>query len=324
MNPLVKTVQKQAQFEAREAYITFERENWAALRNNVPLTLSEADLKQLQGINEELSIEEVVDIYLPLSRMLNLYVEAQQSHHFVRDKFLNTDHQSVPYIIGIAGSVAVGKSTVARILQALLSRWKKHPKVALITTDGFLYPNKKLIKNDLMQKKGFPESFDVKALVDFVTRIKSGEKIVEAPLYSHLTYDILTDQTQQVSQPDIVILEGLNVLQSAIHNPNHSQRIFVSDFVDFSIFVDAPTNLVKTWYTQRFMKFRKGAFTDPDAYFHHYSKMSDEEALKVASTVWDEINGINLKKNINPTKYRANLILEKGDNHEVERVKLRK
>lgn len=316
--------QMKAQTEARQAYIAFERESWAALRNNVPLTLSEADLKQLQGINEELSIEEVVDIYLPLSRMLNLYVEAQKSQHCVRDKFLNTQHQSVPYIIGIAGSVAVGKSTVARILQALLSRWKEHPKVALVTTDGFLYPNKKLIEKDLMKKKGFPESFNVKALVDFVARIKSGEKMVEVPLYSHLTYDILNDQTQQVNQPDIIILEGLNVLQSAMHNQNNDQKMFVSDFVDFSIFVDAPANLVKAWYTQRFMKFRKGAFTDPDAYFHHYSKMSETDALKVASTVWDEINGINLTENINPTKYRANLILEKGNNHEVERVKLRK
>lgn len=310
--------------KAYQAYLNFERDSWSALRNSVPLTLSEEDLKQLQGINEELSIEEVIDIYLPLSRMLNLYVEAQKSQHCVRDKFLNTKHQSGPYLIGIAGSVAVGKSTVARILQALLSRWKEHPKVALVTTDGFLYPNKKLTENNLMKKKGFPESFDVKALVDFVARIKSGENAVEVPLYSHLTYDILTDQTLQVNQPDIIILEGLNVLQSAMHDQNNEQKMFVSDFVDFSIFVDAPTNLIKTWYTQRFMKFRKGAFTDPNAYFHHYSKMSETEALNVASTVWDEINGINLKENINPTKYRANLILEKGNNHEVERVKLRK
>ena len=315
---------KIAQADNYQAYKTFNRENWAALRNNVKLTLSEADLKQLQGINEELSLDEVIDIYLPLSRMLNLYVKAQQSHHLVRDEFLNTDHQTVPYIIGIAGSVAVGKSTVARILQALLSRWPEHPSVALVTTDGFLYPNKKLIENNLMRKKGFPESFDVRALVDFVARIKSGDDKIEAPLYSHLTYDILSEQKLSIKQPDIVILEGLNVLQSAIHNPNHAQKVFVSDFVDFSIFVDAKPILLKKWYLQRFMKFREGAFTDPNAYFHHYSKMDEAEALEIASNIWDGINGKNLEENINPTKYRANLILEKGDNHEVKVVKLRK
>ena len=315
---------KSSQADLYQAYKTFNRESWAALRNNVELTLSEDDLKQLQGINEELSLKEVVDIYLPLSRMLNLYVKAQQSHHLVRDEFLNTDHQSVPYVIGIAGSVAVGKSTVARILQALLSRWTEHPKVALVTTDGFLFPNKKLIENNLMQKKGFPESFDIKALVDFVARIKSGEENIEAPLYSHLTYDILSEKKISIEQPDIVILEGLNVLQSAIHYPDHGQKVFVSDFVDFSIFVDAKPTLVKEWYEQRFMKFREGAFMDPNSYFHHYSKMQKTEALNIASNIWNEINGKNLAENIRPTKYRANLILKKGPNHEVQQVKLRK
>jgi len=304
------------------AYIEFARNEWAQLRDNVKLTLSEDDIKQLQGINESLSIQEVVDIYLPLSRLLNLYVSARQYRHTVRDKFLAANHEKVPYIVGIAGSVAVGKSTSARILQALLSRWPEHPKVALVTTDGFLRPNKELVARNLMHKKGFPESFDIKALIDFVASIKSGQKVLTAPLYSHLTYDILPDQSLQFEQPDIVILEGLNVLQTA--SENESDKTFVSDFVDFSIFVDAETDLLKTWYIQRFLKFREGAFTDPNAYFHSYSKMSKREAIAIASKVWDEINGINLEENIRPTRDRANLILKKSTNHQVSQVQLRK
>lgn len=306
------------------AYIQFERAQWAELRDNVALTLSEQDLLQLQGINESLSIDEVRDIYLPLSRLLNLYVEAQQYRHTVRDKFLNSENEHVPYVIGIAGSVAVGKSTTARILQALLSRWPQHPKVALVTTDGFLRPNQELVARNLMHKKGFPESFDIKALIDFVAAIKSGKKSVSAPIYSHLTYDILPDQTLAVEKPDIVILEGLNVLQTAINYPDHPHRVFVSDFVDFSIFVDAETDLLKQWYIQRFLKFREGAFTDPNAYFHSYSKMTEREAIAIASKIWDEINGINLQENIRPTRDRANLVLQKAINHQVSSVKLRK
>ncbi len=302
----------------------FEREQWSELRDNVALTLSEQDLQQLQGINESLSLDEVRDIYLPLSRLLNLYVEAQQYRHTVRDKFLNSNNEHVPYIIGIAGSVAVGKSTTARILQALLSRWPEHPQVALVTTDGFLRPNQDLVARNLMHKKGFPESFDIKALVDFVAAIKSGKESVSAPIYSHLTYDILPDETIKVEKPDIVILEGLNVLQTAINYPDHPHRVFVSDFVDFSIFVDADTDLLKQWYIQRFLKFREGAFTDPNAYFHSYSKMSEREAIKIAAKIWDEINGVNLQENIRPTRDRANLILKKSTNHQVSNVKLRK
>lgn len=306
------------------AYIEFERSQWSELRNNVALTLSEQDLQQLQGINESLSIDEVIDIYLPLSRLLNLYVESQQYRHTVRDQFLNSDHEHVPYIIGIAGSVAVGKSTTARILQALLSRWPQHPKVALVTTDGFLRSNQDLVTRNLMHKKGFPESFDIKALVDFVAAIKSGKESVSAPIYSHLTYDILPDQTLAVEKPDIVILEGLNVLQTALHHPENAHRVFVSDFVDFSIYVDADTDLLKKWYIQRFLKFRQGAFTDPNAYFHSYSKMSETKAIAIASKIWDEINGVNLLENIQPTRDRANLILKKANNHQVSSVKLRK
>ena len=302
----------------------FERKQWSKLRDNVALTLSEQDLLQLQGINESLSLNEVIDIYLPLSRLLNLYVETQQYRHTVRDTFLNTHNEKVPYIIGIAGSVAVGKSTTARILQALLSRWPQHPKVALVTTDGFLRSNQDLVARNLMHRKGFPESFDIKALVDFVAAIKSGETSVSAPIYSHLTYDILPNEKISVEKPDIVILEGLNVLQSAINHPEQPHRVFVSDFVDFSIFVDADTDLLKQWYIQRFLKFREGAFTDPNAYFHCYSKMSESEAVKTASKIWDEINGVNLRENIRPTRDRANLILKKSTNHQVSKVKLRK
>lgn len=314
-----------AQKNPLSAYIGFERDEWAHLRDNVKLTLSEEDVNQLQGINESLSMQEVVDIYLPLSRLLNLYVGARQYRHTVRDKFLNSQNEKVPYIIGIAGSVAVGKSTSARILQALLSRWPEHPKVALVTTDGFLRPNKELVARNLMHKKGFPESFDIKALIEFVAAIKSGQKTITAPIYSHLTYDILPDQSLQFEQPDIVILEGLNVLQTAASNESdQSNRTFVSDFVDFSIYVDAEMDLLKTWYIQRFLKFREGAFTDPNAYFHSYSKMSKREAVDIASKIWDEINAVNLEENIRPTRDRANLILKKSINHQVSQVQLRK
>ena len=306
------------------AYMHFERQQWSQLRDNVELTLSEEDIKQLQGINESLSMQEVVDIYLPLSRLLNLYVEARHHRHTVRDKFLDANNAKVPYIIGIAGSVAVGKSTSARILQALLSRWPEHPKVSLVTTDGFLRPNQELVTRNIMHKKGFPESFDIKALVSFVSAIKSGKKNVTAPIYSHLTYDIIPDESLLVDQPDIVILEGLNVLQTASNDPAQCHRVFVSDFVDFSIFVDADTELLKTWYIQRFLKFREGAFTDPKSYFHSYSKMSEKKAIAIASKIWDEINGINLEENIRPTRDRANLVLKKSTNHQVSSVQLRK
>ncbi|MGB5446352.1 MAG: type I pantothenate kinase [Psychromonas sp.] len=302
----------------------FERQQWAELRDNVELTLSEEDLQLLQGINESLSIQEVVDIYLPMSRLLNLYVQSQQHRHTVRDKFLNSNHENVPYIIGIAGSVAVGKSTTARILQAMLSHWPEHPRVALVTTDGFLRPNQELVARNIMHRKGFPESFDIKALIDFVAAIKSGKESISAPIYSHLTYDILPDQKLHLEKPDIVILEGLNVLQSAINYPEQPQRTFVSDFVDFSIFVDADTAFLKKWYVQRFLKFRQGAFTDPKAYFHSYSQMQESQAIEIAEKIWDEINGVNLEENIRPTRDRANLILTKAANHQVESVKLRK
>ena len=306
------------------AYMQFDRQEWSKLRDNVEVSLSEDELKQLQGINESLSIQEVIDIYLPLSRLLNLYVKSQQYRHTVCDNFLNKKNDNIPYIIGIAGSVAVGKSTTARILQTLLSRWPEHPKVALVTTDGFLRPNRELVARNLMHKKGFPESFDIKALVEFVTDIKSGKELVSAPIYSHLTYDILPNEKVKVKKPDIVILEGLNVLQSAVNYPDSSHRVFVSDFVDFSIFVDAETKQLKKWYVQRFLKFRQGAFTDPNAYFHGYSQMPENEVIDIAEKIWDEINGVNLQENIRPTRNRADLILKKFANHQVCNIKLRR
>lgn len=306
------------------AYLEFDRNSWAELRDNVPLTLSEQDLSKLKGINEDISMEEVVEIYLPLSRLLNLYVSARQQRSAVQESFLGVETSKSPYVIGIAGSVAVGKSTTARILQAILACWPNHPSVALVTTDGFLRPNQELEARGLMKKKGFPASYDIRRLVQFVADIKAGKASVSAPVYSHLDYDILPGVEQQVEQPDIVILEGLNVLQSGMDYPNQLHRVFVSDFVDFSIFVDAEEDLLKDWYIQRFLSFRKGAFTNPEAYFHHYASLSETEASKTASRIWDEINGVNLTENITPTKQRANLILKKGLNHQVEQIWLRK
>lgn len=305
-------------------YLKFSRPYWSELRNSVPLTLSEKDIKDLQGINDKLSIEEVVDIYLPLSRLLNLYVENRQRRSTIQQEFIGHDMANVPYVIGIAGSVAVGKSTTARILQALLSCWSDHPKVALLTTDGFLRPNAQLEERGIMNRKGFPESYDIKRLLNFVADVKSGKPVVRAPIYSHLTYDIVPDQYEQIVQPDILILEGLNVLQSGVLHHPVPRRLFVSDFVDFSIFVDAEIPQLEEWYIQRFLKFRSGAFSDPGAYFHHYAKLSEDEAIETARRIWREINEVNLKQNVLPTRERADLILRKGANHQIEKVLLKK
>ncbi len=304
-------------------YISFDRHHWAELRNAVPMTLSETNLKELQGINEKLTIQEVVEIYLPLTRLLNLYISARKSRNTVLHKFLNQTEQASPFIISIAGSVAVGKSTTARLLQALLSQWNTHPKVELITTDGFLLPNKVLNEKDLMIKKGFPESYDMRALVQFVSDIKACKRDVSAPVYSHITYDI-TEERKVVDLPDVVIIEGLNVLQSGMDYPHDPHRVFVSDFVDFSIFVDADIELIQHWYVERFMKFRQSAFKKPGSYFSHYTKLAEQEAVTKAEEIWCTINGKNLTENILPTRERAQLILRKGENHMVEEVLLRK
>ncbi|CAH0532360.1 Pantothenate kinase [Vibrio stylophorae] len=305
-------------------YLTFTREDWASLRDSVPMTLGEDDLEKLRGINEHISLQEVRDIYLPLTRLLNLYVKTRQGRSAVLDDFLLRDRTiKAPFIIGIAGSVAVGKSTTARLLQALLSRWPEHPRVELVTTDGFLYPNQVLNERDLMRRKGFPESYDIRSLVRFLRDIRAGEEKVYAPVYSHLSYDI-TGEMKCIEQPDILILEGLNVLQSGMDYPQDPHRVFISDFLDFSIYVDADTPALEKWYVDRFMKFRSSAFLDPDAYFHHYTLISEAEAVKTAKKIWREINGKNLGENILPTRDRANLVLKKYDDHAIDAVVLKK
>ncbi|CAH7220280.1 pantothenate kinase [Vibrio chagasii] len=304
-------------------FMSFDRTHWSELRNLVPMTLSESDLKELQGINEKLTMEEAVEIYLPLSRLLNLYVAARQNRNSVLHQFLDKKEKAPPFIIGIAGSVAVGKSTTARLLKALLSRWENHPKVELVTTDGFLYPNEVLEEKGLMSKKGFPESYDIKRLVNFVSDVKACKRNVIAPVYSHLTYNI-TDDVKCVDLPDVLIIEGLNVLQSGMNYPHEPHRVFISDFLDFSLYVDADSQQIKEWYINRFMKFREGAFTKPGSYFSHYTKLSNQAALDKAEGIWSSINGLNLEKNILPTRERAHLILRKGADHMVEEVLLRK
>ena len=302
-------------------FLSFDRQRWAELRKSVPLTLTEQDLKPLLGINEELSLDEVRTIYLPLVRLINYYIDENIRRQNVLRRFLGGQNAKVPYIISIAGSVAVGKSTSARILQSLLSHWPQQRKVDLITTDGFLHPLAYLQEHNLLHKKGFPISYNTPKLIRFLADIKSGKPNVTAPIYSHLTYDIIPNQFNVIDQPDILILEGLNVLQP---NRNQSNELFVSDFVDFSIYVDAEEDLLKEWYIRRFLKFRQSAFTDPNSYFKHYANLSEQEAVTTAGKIWDEINGLNLKENILPTRERADLILKKGTNHEVELVTLRK
>ncbi len=303
--------------------MSFDRAQWSELRNLVPMTLSESDLKELQGINEKLTMEEAVEIYLPLSRLLNLYVAARQNRNSVLHQFLDKKETAPPFIIGIAGSVAVGKSTTARLLKALLSRWENHPKVELVTTDGFLYPNEILEEKGLMSKKGFPESYDIKALVNFVSDVKACKRNVTAPVYSHLTYNI-TKEVKEVDLPDVLIIEGLNVLQSGMNYPHEPHRVFISDFLDFSLYVDAESAQIQQWYVNRFMKFREGAFAKPGSYFGHYTKLSDLAATEKAEGIWQSINGLNLEQNILPTRERAHLILRKGADHMVEEVLLRK
>lgn len=305
-------------------FLSFNRTQWAALRKSVPLKLTEQDLKPLLGFNEDLSLEEVRTIYLPLARLINYYIDENLKRQEVLHKFLDIQAPKVPYIISIAGSVSVGKSTSARILQALLSHYPEDRRVDLITTDGFLYPLKTLEEKNLLKKKGFPESYDIHRLIAFVSDIKSGKRNVQAPIYSHLTYDIIPDQFNCVDQPDILILEGLNVLQSGMNYPASPHNVFLSDFVDFSIYVDADESLLKQWYINRFLKFRRSAFSDPNSYFHHYASLSESEAVKTASKIWDDINGLNLRQNILPSRERANLILTKGEDHAVQTVKLRK
>ena len=278
----------------------------------------------MRGLNEEVFLDEVIEVYLPLSRLLNLYVSAAQNLYKVTDTFLGKPTSKVPYIVGIGGSVACGKSTTARILRALLAHWPDHPEVDLVTTDGFLYPNRVLEERGLMSRKGFPESYDVRRLLRFVNDVKSGHPEVAAPVYSHLAYDVLPDETKTVRQPDVMILEGLNVLQTENGEQRDVPGTFVSDFFDFSIYVDAEDNDLERWYVDRFLTLRDTVFQDKESYFNRYASLSTQEAKEVAKGIWAEINGPNLVKNIKPTRERARLILEKGPDHSVRSVKLRK
>ncbi len=305
-------------------YRVFPREEWAARRENTPMTLTQSEIVHLQALNDKLSMKEVEEIYLPISRLLAFYVEAAQKLFGGVQKFLGASDGKMPYVIGVAGSVAVGKSTTARVLQALLARWPNTPKVELLTTDGFLFPNAVLEKEKLMEKKGFPESYDLPALLRFLHDVKAGQRKVKAPIYSHVSYDVIPGETIEVDRPDILIVEGLNVLQTG-RPPKDGKAIpYVSDFFDFSVYIDADESVLEHWYVERFRALRSTAFRDPLSYFHRYSQVTDEEAQKIALGIWSRINLVNLRENILPTRQRASLILRKGEDHRIESVALRK
>jgi type I pantothenate kinase len=305
-------------------YLTLSRSEWAALREDTPMTLTSDEVTRVRSLTDRLDMKEVEDIYLPLSRLLSLYVAATQRLFIVQQHFLGTAEAKVPYIIGVSGSVAVGKSTTARVLQALLARWPNTPKVDLVTTDGFLLPNAVLEREGLMEKKGFPESYDLPTLLRFLADVKAGRRPVRAPVYSHVVYDVLPNQWIEVDRPDILIFEGVNVLHVGRPSRDGKEIPFVSDFFDFSVYIDAEEEVLKKWYVDRFLTLRETAFRDPISYFHRYAALNDSQAAETATSIWERINLVNLRENILPTRQRAHLILKKEASHLVQEVALRK
>jgi type I pantothenate kinase len=307
-----------------DLFLKFSRQQWAALRGGMPLSLSAQDLIALRGVCDEISLDEVVDVYLPLARLLNIHIAASHSRARIVDEFLEQPVTSSTYIIAVTGSVAVGKSTFSRVLREMISRWPSRPKVQLVTTDGFLYPNQTLEERGLMMRKGFPESYDLRCMISFLAGLKSGKEHLQVPVYSHHTYDILPGQNQEIREPDIVILEGLNILQVNTTGEERSANVFVSDMVDFSIYVDAEEEDIKRWYIERFLTFKRTAFQKPTSYFHRFSDMDEPLARQYAEQVWAQINQVNLRENIRPTRERAHVVLRKGPDHLVDEVWLRR